>query len=87
MRVVVQAINQGTVAVHQHGPTPIVLHVSLHPETAKEHHAPEPAVVQGGLKISKGFLVERGRRNEEDKVHPQTGMVAQRPPAVNKLLA
>ena len=42
-RVVVQAIDQGAVAVHQHRPTLIVLHVCLHPETAQEHHPPEPA--------------------------------------------
>jgi len=86
-RVVVQAIDQGAVAVHQHRPTLIVLHVCLHPETAQEHHPPEPARVQGGLEIGKGPLVERGRGNEEDKVHPHIRVVAPRPPAVDKLLA
>jgi len=84
---VVQAIDQGAVAVHQHRPTLIVLHVCLHPETAQEHHPPEPARVQGGFEIGKGPLVEWGRGNEEDKVHPHIRVVAPRPPAVDKLLA
>ena len=63
LRVVVQAINQGAVAVHQHGPIVVVLHVGLHPEAAKKHHPPKPAVVQRGFKIGKGPLIKWGRRN------------------------
>ena len=52
--VVVQAIDQGAVAVHQHRPTLIVLHVCLYPDPAQEIHAPEPSVVQGGFEFGKG---------------------------------
>ena len=85
--VVIQAIDQGTVAVLQHGPTVIVLHVCLHPDTAQENNPPVPAVFQGRFEFSKGPLEERRRGNKEDKVHPQIGVVAPRPPAVDKLIA
>ena len=83
--VVVQAINQGAVAVLQHRHTFVILHIGLHPDTAKEHHSPEPAIFQGGFKFGKSPLVERRRRNKEYKVHPHIGVVAPRPPAVDKL--
>ena len=50
-RVVIQAIDQCTVAVLQHGPTVVVLHVCLHPDTAQEHHPSVPAIFHGGLKF------------------------------------
>ena len=38
LRVVVQAIDHGAVAVLQHGPTVGVLHVRPHPDAEQEHH-------------------------------------------------
>jgi hypothetical protein len=79
-RVVIQAIDQGAVTLHQYGPSLTVLHVCLHPETAQEtaqeHHVPKPAVVQREIVIGKGSLVEWGRGNEEDIVNPHIRMVA-----------
>jgi len=85
--IVVEAIDHGTVAVHQNRPAVSILLVRLHPDTEQEHHAPVPAILQGCVKFGPAPLKERGRGNEEDKVHPHLLVVAPEWPAVDKLLA
>ena len=85
--IVVEAIDHGTVAVHQNRPAVSILLVRLHPDTEQEHHAPVPAILQGCVKFGPAPLKERGRGNEEDKVHPHLLVVALEWPAVDKLLA
>jgi hypothetical protein len=85
--IVVEAIDHGTVAVHQNGPTVSILLVLLHPDTEQQQHAPVPAAIQCHVEFGAGPLKERGRRNEEDKVHPHLLVVAPERPAVDKLLA
>ena len=86
-RTVVEAIDHGTVAVHQNGPTVSILLVRLHPDTEQQQHAPVPAAVQGRVKFGAGPLKKRGRRHEENKVRPHLLVVAPERPAVDKLLA
>ena len=86
-RIVVEAINHGTVTVHQNRPAISILLVRLHPNTEQEHHAPVPAIIQGDIKFSAGPLKERRWGNEEDKIHPHLLVVAPERPAVDKLLA
>ena len=86
-RIVVEAIDHGTVAVHQNRPAVSILLVRLHPDTEQEHHAPVPAIIQGDVEFGAGPLKERGRGNEEDKVHTHLLVVAPEGPAVDKLLA
>jgi hypothetical protein len=81
--IVVDAIDHGTVAVHQNRPAISILLVRLHPDTEQEHHAP----VQVCVEFGQGLLKERGRGNEEDKLHPHLLVVAPERPAVDKLLA
>ena len=87
LRVVIQAIDHGTVAVHQHRPPLIVFHVRLYPDTEQEHDAPVPAIFQAGFKLGASSHEERWRWNEEDKVHPHLLVVAPERPAVDKLNA
>ncbi len=86
-RIVVEAINHGTVTVLQHRPALSILLVRLHPDAEQEQHPPVPAIVQGHVKFGAGPHKERGRGNEEDKVHPDLFVVAPERPAVDKLLA
>ena len=86
-RIVVEAIDHGTVAVLQNGPAVSVLLVRLHPDTEQKHHAPVPAAFQGRVEFGAGPLKERGRGDEEDKIHPHLLVVAPERPAVDKLLA
>ena len=86
-RIVVEAINHGTVTVLQHRPAISILLVRLHPDAEQEQHPPVPAIVQGHVKFGAGPHKERGRGNEEDKVHPDLFVVAPERPAVDKLLA
>jgi len=86
-RIVVEGIHQGTVAVHQNGPTVSILLVCLHPQTEQQQHAPVPAAIQGRVEFGAGPLEKRGRGNEEDKVHPHLLVVAHERPAVDKVLA
>ena len=86
-RIVVETIDHGTVAVLQNGPAVSVLLVRLHPDTEQKHHAPVPATFQGRVEFSAGPLKERGRGDEEDKIHPHLLVVAPERPAVDKLLA
>ena len=86
-RIVVQAIDHGTVAVHQNGPAVPILLVRLHPNTEQQQHAPVPAAFKGHVEFGAGPLKERGRGDEEDKVHPHLLVVAPEWPAVDKLLA
>ena len=86
-RIVVQAIDHGTVAVHQNGPAVPILLVRLHPNTEQQQHAPVPAAFKGHVEFGAGPLKERGRGDEEDKVHPHLLVVAPERPAVDKLLA
>ena len=67
---VVETLDHGTVAVHPNRPPIPVLLVQLHPDTEEEHHAPVPAILQGGVELGAGSLKERGRGDEEDVVHP-----------------
>ena len=85
--IVVQAIDHGAVAIHQNRPAISALLVCLHAEAEQEHHAPVPAVIKGCVKLGTGPLEERGRGDEEDKVHPYLVVVAPERPAVDKLLA
>ena len=50
-RVVEEAINHGTVAVHQNGPTFSILLVRLHPYSKQQQNAPVPAAVQGHVEF------------------------------------
>jgi hypothetical protein len=50
-------------------------------------HAPVPAAFQGRVEFGAGPLKERGRGDEEDKIHPHLLVVAPERPAVDKLLA
>ncbi len=50
-------------------------------------HAPVPAAFQGSVEFGAGPLKERGRGDEEDKIHPHLLVVAPERPAVDKLLA
>ena len=84
-RIVVEAINHGTVTVHQNRPAISILLVRLHPNTEQEHHAPVPAIIQGDVEFCAGPLKERGRGNEEDKVHPHLLVVTPERPAVDNL--
>ena len=86
-RIVVEGIHQGTVAVHQNGPTVSILLVCLHPQTEQQQHAPVPAAIQGRVEFGAGPLEKRGRGDEEDIVHPHLLVVAPERPAVDKLLA
>ncbi len=61
--------------------------VRLHPDTEQEHHEPVPANLQGCVEFGPCPLKERGRGNEEDKVHPHLLVVAPEWPAIDKLLA
>ena len=85
--IVVEAIDHGTIAVHQNRPAISILLVRLDPETEQEHHAPEPAILQGCVEFGPAPLKEGGRGNEEDKVHPHLLVVAPERPAVDKLRA
>ncbi len=85
--IVVEAIDHGTVAVHQNQPAISILLVRLHPDTEQEHHAPVPAILQGCVEFGPGPLKERVRGNEEEKVHPHLLVVVPERPAVDKLLA
>ena len=67
---VVETLDHGAVAVHPNGPSIAVLLVQLHPDTGEEHHAPVPAIFQGGVELGAGSLKEWGRGDEEDVVHP-----------------
>ncbi len=82
-----EAIDHGTIAVHQNRPAISILLVCLHPETEQEHHAPVPAILQGCVEFRPAPLKEGGLGNEEDKVHPHLLVVAPERPAVDKLLA
>ncbi len=86
-RIVVEAINHGTVTVHQNGSTIVILVVRLHPNSEQQQHAPVPGAIQGHVEFGAGPLKERGRGDEEDKVHPHLLVVAPERPAVDKLLA
>jgi hypothetical protein len=65
----------------------LILLVCLDPDTEQKQHAPIPAVLKGHVEFGAGPLKERGRRDEEDKVHPHLSMVAPERPAVDKLCA
>jgi hypothetical protein len=69
---VVETLDHGGVDVHPNGPSITVLLVQLHPDTGEEHHAPVPAIFQGGEDFGAGSssLKEWGRGDEEDVVHP-----------------
>ena len=67
---VVETLDHGGVDVHPNRPSIAVLLVQLHPDTGEEHHAPVPAIFQGGVEFGTGSLKERGRGDEEDVVHP-----------------
>lgn len=67
---VVETLDHGGVDVHPNRPSITVLLVQLHPDTGEEHHAPVPAIFQGGVEFGAGSLKEWGRGNEEDVVHP-----------------
>ena len=86
-RIVVEAIDHGTVTIHENRPAVAILLVRLHPDTAQQQYAPVPAAIQGHVEFGAGPLKERGRGDEEDKVHPHLLMVAPERPAVDKLLA
>ena len=87
-RIVVEKIHQGTVAVHQNGPTVSILLVRLHTQTEQQHqHAPVPAAIQGRVEFGAGPLKKRGRGHQEDKVHPHLLVVAPERTPVDKLLA
>jgi hypothetical protein len=45
---VVEAIDHGTVTAHLNRPSITAFLVQLHPGTEQEHHAPVPAIFQGG---------------------------------------
>ena len=85
--IVVEAINHGTVTVLQHRPALSIFFVRLHPDAEQEHHTPVPAIFQGHVEIGAGPLKERGRGNEEDKVHLDLLVMAPERSAVDKLLA
>ena len=85
--IVVEAIDHGTIAVHQDRPAISILLVRLDPETEQEHHAPVPAIIQGCVEFGPAPLKEGGRGNEEDKVHLHLLVVAPERPAVDKLCA
>ncbi len=80
--IVVQAIDHGAVAIHQNRPAVCALLVCLHADAEQEHHAPVPAVIKGDVKLSTVPLEERGRGDEENKVHPYLVVVAPERPAV-----
>ena len=86
-RIVEEGIDQGTVTVHQIGPTVSILLVRLHPDTEQQQHAPVQSAIQGHVEFGAGPLKERGRGDKEDKVHPHLLVVAPERPAVDKLLA
>ena len=67
---VAETLDHGAVAVHPNRPSISVLLVQLHPDTEEEHHAPVPAILQGGVELGAGSLDKRGRGDEEDVVHP-----------------
>jgi hypothetical protein len=46
---VVKTLDHGAVAVHPDRPSVVVFLVQLHPNTAQEHRAPVPAIIQGGI--------------------------------------
>ena len=84
-RVVIQAVDHGTVFL-EHGAAVPVLLVCLHEDAEKEHHTPIPTAVQACFEVGTGPLVERRRRDEENKVHPHNVMTWKEP-AVDKLVA
>ena len=84
-RVVIQAVDHGTVFL-EHGAAVPVLLVCLHEDAEKEHHTPVPTAVQACFEVGTGPLVERRRRDEENKVHPHNVMTW-KGPAVDKLVA
>ncbi len=61
--------------------------VCLHADVEQEHHAPVPAVIKGpgDIELCTGPLEERGRGDEENKVHPYLVVLAPERPAVDKL--
>ncbi len=86
-RIVEEAINHGTVTVHQNRPTVSIFLVRLHPDTEQQQHAPVPAAFQASVEFGAGPLKERGRGDEQDKIHQHLLGVARERPAVDKLLA
>jgi hypothetical protein len=86
-RIVVEAIDHGTVAVLQYRPAISILLIRLHPDTEQKHHPSVPAIIQGCVKFGPAPLKERWWGNEEDKVHPHMLVVAPERPAVDKLQA
>ena len=81
-----QALHHGAVAFLEHGPAVPVLLVCLHEDSEKEHHTPIPTAVQACFEICTGPLVERRRRDEENKVHPHI-VNTWKGPAVDKVVA
>jgi hypothetical protein len=68
---VIETLDHGAVTVHPDRPSVTVFLVQLPPDTAQEHHAPVPVIVQGGIvELDAGSLQEWERGNEEDVVHP-----------------
>ena len=72
--VVIQTVNHGTVAFLEHRSAVSVLLVRLHEHAEKEHNTPIPTAIHAYFELSAGPLVERWRRDEEDKVHPHAVM-------------
>ena len=79
-------VDHGAVAFLEHGPAVPVLLVCLYEDAEEEHHTPIPTAVQAYFKRGAGSLVERRRRDEENKVHPHIVMTW-KGPAVDKLVA
>ena len=84
--VVIQTVDHGAVAFLEHGPAVPVLLVRLHEHAEKEHNTPIPTAIHAYFELSAGPLVERWRRDEEDKVHPHAVMTW-KGLAVDKLLS
>ena len=71
----------------QHRPAAPVLLVRLHQDTEQQNHAPVPAALQGRIKLGAGPIVERGWRDEKNKVHPHVFEMGSKWQAIDKLVA
>jgi hypothetical protein len=56
--IVVEAIDHGTITVHQNRPAISILLVRLHPDTEQEHHAPVPAILVQVVQVMGDFIPE-----------------------------
>ena len=79
--------HRGNQSWHSHSPSAQTCPFHPFRDAEQERHTPVPAIFQGHVEFGAATLKERGRADEEDKVHPDLFVVAPERPAIDKLLA